>query len=148
MSNEKAKVFEDEFMEVQSGLIALCMDFLKEKKVDKIYAYCSIEKKSRSFNACYDCGGEIKTVDQMGMDMHKVVQFLRVGSADLLKIRDVCTKHNMPTPTELKLIYEVKTGKFESKYKYEEVCSATTEKTAGEVFDEWIAEMKQEIEHI
>ncbi len=32
MSEIKDKVFEDEFMEVQSGLISLCLEFLGETK--------------------------------------------------------------------------------------------------------------------
>ena len=47
---EVKKVFEDEFMEVQSGLISLCIEFLGENKVDNIYAYGSIEDGRYSFN--------------------------------------------------------------------------------------------------
>lgn len=134
--------FEDEFMDIQSGLISLCMEFA-ENKADRIYAYCSIEKKTRSFNACFDCGGEIKTLSQMGVDMRKIVQFLRIGSSDLQKIREVCERYNLPTPTELKMVYSTKTGKYDSNYRYDEVCSAATQKTASEVFSEWVAEIKQ-----
>ena len=51
MNDGKNKVFEDEFMEVQSDLISLCMEVLGNNKVDEILAYCSIEEKSRSFHA-------------------------------------------------------------------------------------------------
>jgi len=44
------KVFEDEFMDFQTALIALCLD-VTEKKVNKVYAYCSNEKRSKMFNA-------------------------------------------------------------------------------------------------
>lgn len=36
--------FEDKFMDLQSGLIALCLE-VTDRKVDKIYVYASIEKK-------------------------------------------------------------------------------------------------------
>ena len=42
----------------------------------------------------------------------------------------------------MKLYYDVQTRKFKSEYKYEEICSAKTGKSAGDVFDEWLAEMK------
>jgi hypothetical protein len=45
-----SKVFEDEFMELQSGLISLCLEVTRGK-VDKVFAYGSNEKKSKSFNA-------------------------------------------------------------------------------------------------
>lgn len=48
----------------------------------------------------------------------------------------------MPSPTEVKLYYDAETGKFDAKYKYEEVCSAKTGKSAGEVFFEWYTEMR------
>lgn len=55
---------------------------------------------------------------------------------------DICTKHNMPIPTEMKLYYDVESEKYDAKYKYEEVCSAKTGKNAGEVFAEWVLEIK------
>ena len=41
-----SKVFEDEFMDFQSGLISLCLE-VTGGKINKIYAYCSNEKKSK-----------------------------------------------------------------------------------------------------
>ena len=40
------KGFEDDFMDLQSGLISLCLELVGQK-VDKVYVYCSVEKKSR-----------------------------------------------------------------------------------------------------
>jgi len=51
--------FEDEFMALQSELISLCLE-VTEKKVDKIYAYASIEEKSKMFNSFFEIDGEIK----------------------------------------------------------------------------------------
>lgn len=44
------KVFEDDFLDVQSRIIALCVEFA-DNKADKVYAYGSIEENSISFNA-------------------------------------------------------------------------------------------------
>ena len=44
------KVFEDEFMDLQTALISLCLE-VTEEKVNKVYVYCSNEKKSKMFNA-------------------------------------------------------------------------------------------------
>ena len=41
--------FEDDFMDLQSSLISLCLE-VAGQKVDKVYVYCSIEKKSKMFN--------------------------------------------------------------------------------------------------
>ncbi len=46
-----SKVFEDALMDVQSELISLCLEVVENRDIDKVYAYCSIEKKSMMFNA-------------------------------------------------------------------------------------------------
>ena len=60
------------------------------------------------------------------------------------KVRDVCANYGKPVPTEMKMVYDVQMGKFESKYRYEEICSAKTQKAASEVFDEWVEEIRRE----
>lgn len=135
------KVFEDEFMDLQSGLISLCLE-VAEKKINKVYAYCSNEKKSKMFNAFFEVDGQIKTLNQLGVSNKLAFQFLKMGTEDLEKIDAICTKYDMPIPTEMKLYYDVELGKYDAKYKYEEVCSAKTGKSAGEVFSEWISEIR------
>ncbi len=135
------KVFEDEFMDLQSALISLCLEVVGDK-INKVYAYCSNEKKSKMFNAFFEVNGEIKTLNQLGVPNNLAFQFLRIGTNDLEKVDAICTKHNMPIPTEMKMYYDVESGKYDAKFKYEEVCSAKTGKSAGEVFSEWIAEIK------
>ena len=142
MSDIKDKVFEDEFMEVQSGLISLCIELVGES-VDKIFVYCSIERTMRMFNAFFEVNGEIKTLNLMGIVRPQSTQFLRLGTQDLNKVVDICTHYDMKIPTEMKLIYDVKSTKFNAEYKYDEICSLKTGKAPGEVFLEWIEEMKQ-----
>lgn len=136
------KIFEDEFMDLQSGLISLCIE-VAQQSISKVYAYCSNEKKSKMFNAFFEVDGEIKTLNQLGIPSKLAFQFLKTGTEDLEKIDALCTKYNMPIPTEMKLCYDVKSGKYDAEYKYEEVCSAKTGKDAGEVFLEWVSEIKK-----
>ena len=135
------KVFEDEFMDVQASIISLCLE-LTEKKVDKIYAYCSNEKYCLMFNAFFVVNGEVKTTEQLKIPDDLTFQFLKLGCEDLERLNAVCKKHNMPAPTELKLYYDVTSRKFNADYKYEEVCSANTGKDSVDVFLEWSAEVK------
>lgn len=136
-----SKVFEDEFMDVQASIISLCLEVTK-KKVQKVYAYCSNEKKSKMFNVFFDVSGQIKTLNQLGVPQKPAFQFLKLGIEELKNLNAICAKHNMPAPTEMKLYYDVTSGKFDANYKYEEVCSAKTGKCAAEVFMEWIEEIK------
>ena len=135
------KVFEDEFMDLQSALISLCME-VTEQKISKIYVYCSNEKKSKMFNAFFDVNGEIKTLNQLGVPNNLAFQFLKLGTEDLEKLDGICKKYNMQIPTEMKLYYDVSSGKYTAEYKYEEVCSSKTQKNSGEVFLEWLNEIK------
>ena len=139
-----SKQFEDEFMDLQSEFISLCLEVTK-KRVDKIYAYVSIEEKSKMFNAFFEVNGEIKTLNQLGINNVLMMQFLKLGTGDLDKMKLVCNEYNMRVPTELKMYYDVNSGKYNADYKYEEVCSGKTGISAGEVFMNWINEKKQEL---
>lgn len=141
MSDEKSKVFEDEFMEVQSGLISLCMELVGEI-AENIYVWCNIENGCLSFNFFVKVNGEIKTLGTLDLNRQKLEDCLDIGTMDLLKISRVCEKYNMPIPTEIKMYFDVKSGKFDAKYCYEEICS---ERDVSEVFMDWVVEMKQEL---
>ena len=110
-----SKKFEDQFMDLQSELISLSLE-VTDKKVDKIYAYASIEEKSQMFNAFFEAAGEIKTLNQLGIDHNRMMQFLKLGTEDLDKIKALGKEYAMPVPTELKLHYDVKTGKYNADY--------------------------------
>ena len=136
-----AQQYEDEFMDVQSQLISLCLE-VAENKVDKIYAYVSIEEKSKMFNAFFEIHGEIKMLNQLGISTLKIKQFLKLGTDDLEKIKTVCKTYNKPIPTEIKMYYNVKSRNYNADYKYEEISSANTGISSGEVFINWVNEIK------
>lgn len=139
-----SKKFEDEFMDLQSELISLCLE-VTNKRVDKIYAYASIEEKSQMFNAFFEVAGEIKMLNQLGINNTLAMQFLKLGTGDLGKIKALCKEYDMATPTELKMYYDVKSGKYNADYQYIEVCSSKTGISAGEVFMNWVNQQRQEL---
>lgn len=136
-----SKVFEDEFMDVQTGLISLCLEVTEDAvaKVDKVYAYCYNNKYSVMFNAFFVVNGQVKTLDKLDIPDDLAFEFLGYGIEDLESLQKICEKYNKPVPVEMKLYYDVTTGKFNADYKYEEVC---LDKSAGEVFMEWLEEIK------
>lgn len=139
------KVFEDEFMDLQSEFVSLCLE-LVGKSVDKIYLYISIEKKSKMFNTFFEVNREVKTLNQLGLGNDLIMQFLRLGTGDIDKVKQVCDAHGMKIPTEMKMCYEVNTGRYNVDCKYESVCSVKTGVSAGEVFMKWIQEIKEKAE--
>ena len=115
--------FEDEFMDAQSQIISLCVEFAGNR-ADKVYAYGSIEESSISFNAFFKIDGQIKTTNNIAADTDSIWDFLDLGESDLEKIKQICIHYGKPVPTELKMIYDCKSGKIDTKYKYESICSA------------------------
>jgi len=136
-----SKVFEDAFSDVQSGLISLCLEAVDEN-AEKVYAYCSIEEKSRTFNAFFCVNGEIKTLDEITDNVALIRQFLEFGTGDLLEIKRVCKEHDRPVPTEIKMVYDVQSGHFEANYQYVPVCDGDMDKSSYDVFMEWFNEVK------
>jgi len=136
--------FEDKFMELQSELISLCLE-VTNKKVDNVYVYASIEEKSKMFNAFFKIGEEVKTLNQLGVDRGLVRQFLELGTTDLNEVKKLCKEYEAELPTEMKMHYNVETGKYNASYKYAAVCNAQTGVSAGEVFMNWMGEVKQEL---
>ena len=103
--------FEDKFMGIQTDLISLCLE-VTGSKVDKIFAYASIEKKSTMFNAFFEKDGKVLTINQLNIDRGTVMEFLKIGTTDLEKIKKKCEQNEIQTPTEIKMYYDVKTGKY------------------------------------
>ena len=136
------RVFEDEFMEAQSRIVALCVEFAGNR-ADKVYAYGSIEESSISFNAFFNIDGKIKTTNNIAADPDAIWDFLDIGESDLEKIRQICIHYGKPVPTELKIIYDCKSGKIDTKYKYESICSAKTGTDSSEIFMKWLDEVLQ-----
>lgn len=138
-----SKVFEDEFMEVQSGLIALCME-VTDGKIDKVFVYCSNEKNCKTFNAFFAVNGELKKLHELGIPSGMIKQFLSIGTNDVDTLDAIGAKHNRRVPTELKLYYDVKSGRFDARYKYEEVCSAIMGIDPDDIYRDWISEVKRD----
>ena len=132
----KKKVFEDAFMEIQEGLIALCMELAGNVPVDEVYAYGSIEDNSYSFNAFYVKQGQVVPTHKINEDMQTIQQFFRLGSHDLVKLEEVCKEYGKPVPNELKLHYIVGGG-LDAHYEYKSICNAESGLSPATVFLNW-----------
>ena len=138
-----SRVFEDEFMDVQTDLLSLCLELAGKKRVDRIYVYGSIEKKSISFNTFYATGDDIATASGLAKNLNIIKEFLRIGTHDLMLIPDICTKYNRPVPTEIKLIYDCNKKSLDAKYQYDPVCTEETGLMPAQVFLNWKEEIAE-----
>ena len=140
------KAFEDAFMEIQEGSLALCMEFAGDAKVDEVYAYGSIEEDAYSFNAFYVKQGQVLPAHKINEDLPTIRQFLQIGTQDLIRLEKTCREYGRPVPTELRLHYTVDGGHLDAHYEYRSVCSKESGLSPMLVFREWRESVEKELE--
>ena len=148
-----SKVFEDEFSALQADMVSICLEYVDDV-ADKIYIYCSAEDGWITGDFFYQINGkvvqchrlnEVLLPGQAEYDVSGDRQdaVLDVISEDIAKLQAVCKKYNRPMPTEMKLVYNVKTDAFDAEYKYEAQYADDPEKTADDIVDEWFDKVKR-----
>lgn len=146
------KVFEDKFSELQADMVSICMEYV-EDRADKVYIYASSEESVVSSKFFYLINNRYvkphKLNDVLGdederYDVSAKRQFtvLDILNEDIEKIKMVCEEYERDMPTEMKLIYDVKSGNFKAKYRYDLVYTNDDIKTASDIADEWFEEVK------
>lgn len=146
------KQFEDRFSELQADMISICMEYV-EDRADKVYVYASREEGVTASDFFYLVNGNY-------VEPHKLNEVLKDGderyntsaernymvldilNEDIEKIKELCREFNRDMPTEMKLIFDVKSGKFKAEYKYDLVYTHDDVKTASHIFNEWFEEVK------
>lgn len=134
--------FEDAFVELQSDFVSLGMELL-EGIAEEIYIYISLEKGEELFNAFAKHNGQIRGLGSLISDEALIFEFLDLGSADLPKIKKLCEEYGQPIPTQIKMHYEVTTGKYNADIKYEPQCPKGTDIDSVQNFLDWFDEEKK-----
>jgi len=146
------KEFEDRFSELQADMISICMEYV-EDRVDKVYVYASCEEGIVSSSFFY-------LINNKYVERHKLNDALKNGDKrydvsterqfmvlDIIndnvdKMEELCKLYERDMPTELKLIYDATSGKFQAEYKYDLVYTNDDIKTARHIANEWFEEIK------
>ena len=143
-------MFEDEITELQADMIDICNEY-SCGVAEKIFIIASCEREVNS-----DC---FYVINDKIFERHKIntseskanfdvsaacqKQMLNILKEDVKKIKSVCDKYEQPMFTEMRLVYEPKTKKFNTKYKYEP--QLTDGKEMSDIVNEWFEEEKSEI---
>ncbi|MBO4637066.1 MAG: hypothetical protein J5685_07960 [Clostridiales bacterium] len=127
--------FEDAFSRVQSEYISLCLEYA-EGKAEEIFAYVYRTETMRMFNVFYRSEGKILTASQIPTSCSDD-ELLEAGRNDISNLEKVCKEFEAEIPNELKMHYDVRTGKFDASVSYEDY-SIKNKKTPMEVFMGWI----------
>lgn len=136
------RLFEDEFMDIQSDIIGMCLDFVDDE-VDKVYAYGYINEKSTRFNVFFVVDSKAKWTHEFAKNQNEIFEYLDEGIEYLEKMAEICKRYGQRMPTELRMVYDNQTGKYESTYVYEEL--ETEDLSAGEIFRSWKEEVENEL---
>ena len=146
------KEFEDRFSELQADMISICMEYV-EDRADKVYVYASREEGVTSSSFFYLINNKYVERHKLNdalenedkrYDVSTERQFmvLDIINDNVDKIEELCKLYKRNMPTELKLIYDVKSGNFKAEYKYELVYTHDEIKTARYIANEWFEEIK------
>lgn len=121
---------------------------------NKVYVYASCEEGiiSSSFfylinNKCLEChklndrleNGE----ERQDVSTERQFMVLDIINENTEKIKVLCKEYEREMPTELKLIYDANSGKLQAEYKYDLVYTNDDIKTADDIADEWLEEVKK-----
>ncbi|USK82943.1 DUF600 family protein [Peribacillus frigoritolerans] len=146
------KEFEDRFSELQADMISICMEYV-EDRAEKVYVYTSCEEDmisssffyliNNKYVECHKVNDTLENGDER-YDVSTERQFmvLNIINDDVEKIKELCKEYERDMPTELKLIYDVRSGNFKAEYKYDLVHTNDDIKTSDDFADEWFEEIK------
>ena len=116
------KEFEDKFSELQADMISICMEYV-EDRADKVYVYASREEGiisssffyliNNKYVKCHKLNDALENGDER-YDVSTERRFMVLGilCEDIEKIEELCKEYERDMPTEMKLIYDVKSGNF------------------------------------
>lgn len=144
--------FEDKFSELQADMISICMEYV-EDRADKVYLYASCEEGvvsssyfyliNNKYVECHKVNDALsKGEEEYDVSQDRQFAVLDIINEDVEKIKELCKEYEKDMPTELKLIYNVKSGKLQAEYEYDLVYTNDDVKTADDIAEEWFEEIK------
>ena len=131
------RMFEDDFMDVQSGLVSLCLEATEGQAVQDVYAYASIEGNMTVFNAFFRVGGQVLPLNQVVTDDDIRWQVLKLAQGDLAGLRELCAAADRPCPTQIRGHY-ASTGGYKASYAYDPIVGTEDGIAPGTTFANWI----------
>ncbi|MED4072162.1 immunity protein YezG family protein [Priestia endophytica] len=146
------KEFEDKFSELQADMISICMEYV-EDRADKVYVYATYEEGTASskffyrINNTYVMAHKVNDALKNGEERHDVSpkrqgMVMKIINDDIKKMITLCKEYKRDMPTEMKMIYDVKSGGFQAQYNYDLVHSIDDVKTPSNFAVEWFEEIK------
>ena len=136
-----AKVFEDEFTDIQSGMVSLALEALETAGtvVDILYIYVFVTAHEGFFNLFAVKDGKLLHNHQLGVSDEILDQVFDLGIDDAFRLREVCETYGRPAPCQYKLVYDCRNGHFDGDYSYGDL--SDSEYGSGGAFADWAKEI-------
>ncbi len=138
------RTFEDEFMDIQTGLVSLVLEAVAAvRDVSRVYIFCSIEGGMTSFNAFLKIGDSFQRLDAVVGDRRVLMQVMGLGSGDLASLKALCDRSGRACPTQIRGRYVVG-GAYDARYEYERIASREEGARApGASFSAWLDSVRE-----
>ena len=106
--------------------------------VEKIFIHCSNEGNCISSNVFFQKDGKkIKRSQLSEISELEQKQIIYSINEKILSLRELCVDNKKEVPTEIKLIYEIKTKHLISDFCYENLYSESETLIVQNIFDKW-----------
>jgi hypothetical protein len=144
-----AKVFEDYFSEIQADMVSICLEYVNGI-ADTVYIYGASEAGMITPDYFYCINGTIvqrHKLNDIGSFQYDVSpdrqrQVSRILIEDIEKLMELCDENKRDMPTQMKMVFDVKTRKFSAEYSYELMYLKYPEKSYATIAQEWYEEVK------
>ncbi|MFP3888499.1 DUF600 family protein [Priestia filamentosa] len=124
-----------------------------EDRADKVYVYASCEEGmisgrfyyriNNTYVEAHKVNDALKNEDEKyDVSTDRQFEVLNIIDEDIEKIEELCKEYGRDMPTEMKMIYDVKSGGFQAEYNYDLVHTINDVKTSSAFADEWFEEVK------
>jgi len=147
----KEKSFKEEFEDKTNSIVSLAFEYVKndKKNVDAIYIYGSNEEGFLYYD-CFYCINDIllerHRINDTGQsyDVSDNIQlrYIKHANQDLRNLIDIFKKYKKEPPTQVKMEYYPKTGKFDCHLDYDMHYSNKKNGTPDETAELWFEELR------
>ena len=138
-----------EYLDFGAGIAVFALGYNNKEYNDALKA--QIDKLIHTSNYFYNIGGNILKKHNLNnanngfnydVSLERQRDCLQILIDDIKQLVEVCKKYGRPMPTEIKMVYDVKTKQFNADYKYNLVHSNHKTKTADDIVNDWYYEVK------
>ena len=135
-------MFEEEFMEIQSEIISLCVEYSKEL-ASHIFIYCYMNGENYLFNAIFRIGKETWNAEELEYPEEMLVKFRTLIQNETSRLPVLFEQYKREAPIQYKIHFKSKGNKIELDLKYKKELDLSMNPQV--IFDKWLQAVKKKI---